>query len=44
MPMPSNSQAATSTGIEEETPSSASPAASVRLDVVSTGLPPKRSI
>ena len=41
MPMPSKIQAATNTAIEVLTPSSANPAASVRLDAVSTGLPPK---
>ncbi len=37
MPMPSSSQAMTSTGIELVSPSSASPAASTRLDSDSTG-------
>jgi len=41
MPMPSKIQATTNTGIEVLSPSSARPAANVRLDAVSTGLPPK---
>ena len=44
MPTPSRSQAITSMGIEVVKPSSASPAASTRLDIDSTDLPPTRSI
>ncbi len=44
MPTPSRSHAAISTGIEVVQPSSVSPAASVRLEIDSTDLPPTRSI
>jgi hypothetical protein len=44
MPIPSSSQATTKTGIEKVAPSSASPAASVKLEIDSTDLPPTRSI
>lgn len=44
MPMPSSSQAMISIGIEWVKPSSASPAASVKLEIESTDLPPTRSI
>ena len=44
MPMPSSSQAASSTGIEVVRPSKASPAASVTLEIDSTERPPTRSI
>ncbi len=44
MPMPSRSQAATRTGIDVVTPSRASPAANIRLEIDSTGRPPNRSI
>ncbi len=44
MPTPSSSQATVSTGIDVDKPSSVSPAASTRLDIDSTDLPPTRSI
>ena len=44
MPTPSRSQATTSRGIDVAKPSSTRPAASTRLDIDSTDLPPTRSI
>ena len=44
MPTPSSSQATINTGMECAQPSSASPAANVRLEADSTCRPPTRSI